>query len=425
MADMFSTVGRNAIPIRIIIGAMIIQTKLGLTDRETIDIISSTPRFQYFLGLDTFDPCYEFDFTLLCKYRQKIGIDTHKEMIDLLLTKHKVISKVETTKSNEGTISIDATCVPVNITYPTDLKLLNAVRIETEEIIDELTEEFKSEVKPRTYRKMARKDYLEYAKKKQMSREARFTGNRKQLQYIKRNLDTINNSDIYVLNEEQKEKLKIITKIYEQQYQMWESKTTTVEDRVVNLYQPHIRGIVRGKTGAKVEFGPKIAVSKINGFIYLDELSFSNFNESLTLEAIVEDYYFRFGVYPENVNADKIYQTKRNKEYCKSRGIRLSGKQLGSKKEVSKEEKEVILKDFKKRQEIEGVFGVAKVKYGLSKLLTRLPDSQKASIGMVFFVMNLMQLLRYVSFCSKIEVVIFSIIVNETCYVYDTGDVYY
>ena len=80
--DLFKESGRYALPIRVIIGALIIQTKLSLTDRDTVDTISRTPIYQYFLGLDDFDPEYSFDFTNLCKYRAKIGIDIAKEMID-------------------------------------------------------------------------------------------------------------------------------------------------------------------------------------------------------------------------------------------------------------------------------------------------------------------------------------------------------
>ena len=39
---------------------------------------------------------------------------------------------------NWGTLSIDASCTPADITYPTDLKLLNEARESTERIIDEI-----------------------------------------------------------------------------------------------------------------------------------------------------------------------------------------------------------------------------------------------------------------------------------------------
>ncbi len=46
---------------------------------------------------------------------------------------------------------MDATCAPADITYPTDLKLLNAAREKTEKIIDVLHQSRgKGHKKPRT-----------------------------------------------------------------------------------------------------------------------------------------------------------------------------------------------------------------------------------------------------------------------------------
>ncbi len=38
--------------------------------------------------------------------------------------------------TNNGKLIVDATCTPADITYPTDLKLLNEAREKTEEMID-------------------------------------------------------------------------------------------------------------------------------------------------------------------------------------------------------------------------------------------------------------------------------------------------
>ena len=61
---------------------------------------------------------------------------------------------------------LDATCVPSDISYPTDLGLLNQARKHTEKIIDLLYEQVKNKLdrKPRTYRKLARRNYLKVAK---------------------------------------------------------------------------------------------------------------------------------------------------------------------------------------------------------------------------------------------------------------------
>ncbi|CUR33340.1 transposase (fragment) [Planktothrix tepida PCC 9214] len=73
------------------------------------------------------------------------------------------------------------------MTDPTDLKILNQAREQTEKIIDSLykSRQDKSEKKPRTYRKKARKDYLEIAKQRRPSRQKRRKAVKKQLQYIK------------------------------------------------------------------------------------------------------------------------------------------------------------------------------------------------------------------------------------------------
>lgn len=81
--------------------------------------------------------------------------------------------------------------------------------------------------------------------------------------------------------------------------------------------------------------------------------------------------------------------------------------------------------DMKQRIEIEAVFGIGKTKYGLSNLMTKLPDTQKASIGLVFFVMNLMQILRKSSFSSNFEVAYFWVKKNKIEYIFEEKDIYF
>jgi len=424
LSELFSDSGRNAIPVRQIIGALIIQSDKSLSDRDTVETIMETPMLQYFLGLDDYIREPLFDFSLLCKYRQLIGIDISKEMIDTLLKHHKVMGqRQDPKKTHEGSLSIDATAIPVNITYPTDLKLMNQVREKTEAIIDECHKTSGEEIKPRTYRQEARTEYLKYAKAKRLSNNARRTSLRKQLQYIRRNIETIDSrieNGIFYLNEDQNAVYETCKTVYTQQYTMWETRTNRIDDRIVNLYQPHIRCIVRGKAGSPYEFGPKVAVSKVNGFVHIDEISFNNFNESLTLKAIVEKYKENHGVYPEVVRADKIYQTRDNKAFCRELHIRLSGKPLGRPKaNPDRSEEQLQKEDFIKRLEIEGVIGVAKTRYGLDKLMTRLPQSQKVSIGLVFFCMNLRQLLSFTRFFEALEMLVFAIDLNQTAFVFE------
>lgn len=47
--------------------------------------------------------------------------------------------------------------------------------------------------------------------------------------------------------------LKIVTEVYTQQKEMFDNHKHSVTNRIVNLNQPHIRPIVRGKANAKTE----------------------------------------------------------------------------------------------------------------------------------------------------------------------------
>jgi len=93
---------------------------------------------------------------------------------------------------NRGKLKIDATIADQKIKYPTDIGLLNRSREESERLIDIIYAQTEILVKPRTYRKRARKEYLALAmKKKKTKREIRSIIS-KQLRYLKRNMQTIN-----------------------------------------------------------------------------------------------------------------------------------------------------------------------------------------------------------------------------------------
>jgi hypothetical protein len=60
---------------------------------------------------------------------------------------------------------------------------------------------------------------------------------------------------------------------------MRRNKTYSVVDRIVSIHQPQVRPIVRGKEKSKVEFGSKINLSLVEGYAFLDHLSWDAYNE--------------------------------------------------------------------------------------------------------------------------------------------------
>ena len=301
------------------------------------------------------------------------------------------------TPKNRGKLILDATCAPGDISYPTDLNLLNQARKQTERIIDLLYEQIKGtlEKKPRTYREIARKDYLEVAKKRRVSQKDRRKAIKKQLQYIKRNLSyidqlIISGATLENLTNRQYKMLLVVAEIYRQQLWLYENKKQSIDDRIVSLTQPHIRPIVRGKAGKAVEFGAKLSASCFDGYVFLDHISWDNYNESGDLKAQVEAFKTYTGYYPESVHVDKIYRTRENRAWCKERGIIMSGPPLGRPpSNISKEKKKQDLESERIRNCIEGKFGQGKRRFSLNRIMTKLSHTSQTAIAITFLVMNL------------------------------------
>ena len=94
------------------------------------------------------------------------------------------------------------------------------------------------------------------------------------------------------------DRLAVIPTVYRQQKEMYDNHSHSCEDRIVSLEQPHVRPIQRGKRPYPTEFGQKLHLSVVDGYTYLEQTPWKNFNEGSDLEAAVEDYTRKFGCYP-------------------------------------------------------------------------------------------------------------------------------
>ena len=177
-AEQFSQgVGAPGKTLRMALGVLIIQEKMGLSDRETVEQIRENPYLQYFLGMSEFSDKAPFDPSSLVHFRKRISADLLAQVNESLLFQEQSErpSQEEENDSpdddeppmNQGQLVLDATCAPADIRYPTDLNLLNQAREVSEEILDVLYRSIQTKYqrKPRTYRRNARQDYLQVSKK--------------------------------------------------------------------------------------------------------------------------------------------------------------------------------------------------------------------------------------------------------------------
>ncbi len=391
--------GNVAKPLRLGLGACIIQSEYEFSDEEVTQMIQEHPYFQYFCGYKEYDDSKPpFDPSLMVYFRKRLTPEILGEINEMIISKAQP-PKTEERKENKGnnddnpgnggTMIIDATCAPSDIRYPQDTSLLNEARECAEKLIDTL--HTCGEPKPRTYRKEAYREYLKFARKRK--RPASFVRKaiKKQLGYLSRDLGYIDVmlADGKVLNERQSERLDTIRKIYEQQEFMYDNRTHSVDDRIVSLSRPFIRPIVRGKAGKPVEFGAKLDISVVDGFARLEVFSFDAYNEASNLKDIAERYLKRTGHYPSRILADKIYRNHDNLAYCKLHGIRLSGPALGRPKKDESRDKKQDYRDEGERVEVERRFSLAKRKCGLGLITTRLEDTIAHSVAISIVVLNL------------------------------------
>jgi hypothetical protein len=232
--------------------------------------------------------------------------------------------------------------------------------------------------KPRTYRRLARKKYLNVAKKKNKTRNEIRKAIGQQLRYLRRNLKSINGlldkapEMSFPLESRDQRIYWVIQHVYDQQAKMYKEHIHSIDNRIVNIYQ---------------------GVSIQNGYARINTLSWDAYNEGSDLKKQVDDYRRLNGYYPKVVITDKIYGNRENRQWLKDLGIRYSGKPLGrpSAKYQTPYRKRKLKEEQGMRNEVEGKFGQGKNGYNLSRIRARSARTSESWIAAIFFVMNLVK----------------------------------
>ena len=243
---------------RTALGSLIIQKKEGFSDAQLMTHLSENPYMQMFIGCESFKEEEPFDFSLLVHFRKRLGKNVMNE-VNEIITRPDILkdqddddndidsgnngsSDEEDTsdpeineskgnnKENKGKLILDASCIPVDIHYPTDIWLLNKARESLEEIIDILhMPHVGIRKKPRTYRKNAGKDYLKIEKKRRPKAKEIRKSIGKQLNYVRRDLKIVDelskDTSLGLLSKKQYRNLLVCAEFYRQQRFMHQNRT--------------------------------------------------------------------------------------------------------------------------------------------------------------------------------------------------------
>jgi hypothetical protein len=178
--------------------------------------------------------------------------------------------------------------------------------------------------------------------------------------------------------------LLTIEKVYEQQHQKaYGSADEKIKDRIVSLYKPYVRPIVRGKEVKPVEFGAKVNKLQVDGINFIEHLSFDAFNETTRYQQGIYLQRKLFGKCTHQ-SADAIYATNKNRKYASSQNIQTNFVPKGKQKEKHIQQAVQMRNILNKQRStvLEGSFGNEKNHYLLQKSRAR---TQTTDICWIFF----------------------------------------
>lgn len=238
--------------------------------------------------------------TTLLKFEEHLGEENILKIKDII----EKLSVDKQPPNSKGRHSSDTTVFESNITFPTDTKLMEKVRLF---LVNDVIKEYQKEVNQghRTYDRTARKDFLDFAKKRITSQKQVNKIKKIQLQYLKRNIsqtekvmrslkEKTDNNEIQLKGKDNqkafqklKVKLEIAKQIYSQQYALY--KGEKIKNRIVSFHRPNVRPIFRGKAKKRTEFGLKVQSSLMGKALIIGKISYDNFHDGKGTKEAVEE----------------------------------------------------------------------------------------------------------------------------------------
>jgi transposase, IS5 family len=325
---LYGTVGKPSIPIRTIVGLLLLKQMYNLGDETVVQRYLENPYWQHFCGEIYFQYRYPFDPSDFVHFRHRVG----KEGMEKIFKQSIDLFGDEVIRKEVKEVRVDTTVQEKNVTHPTDRKLY-------EKVIEHVKRMAKGEgIKlKRTYAR-------EISKLKYQLRFARKPKDFKRMIRLQKNLHRlavkIYNDLLGQLSQDKinlgLDKLTILYRVLTQQ--------RTDKNKVYSIHEPGVLCIAKGKEHKPYEFGNKssFAYTRKSGIIVGAMAIEGNAFDGHTLEpqlnqvkeltngkikkAIVDRGYKgkeSIGpievVFPNTKKKESYYKKKQRKERCRSR----------------------------------------------------------------------------------------------------------
>jgi hypothetical protein len=361
------------------IGLLILKHYTNLSDEMLIERINTDWCMQMFCGIMLRPNEVIKDSSLPSTWRGYIG-----RRLDINALQKELADYWKPWMNQTNISSEDATCYESRIEYPTDIKLLwqscNNIYVMYQQHRKKLKQRI-SRINYPKYKGL----FLSYqrSKKKSKRKEKKL---RKQLlgflyRLLKLSSELVKKYSIPLSGKQSKRVNTIIT-LYEQQHQKaYGDPAAPIKDRIVSLWKPYIRPIVRGKEVKPVEFGAKVNKLQVDGISFIQHFSYDAFNEGTQLEDTICLHKKLFGKCTHH-SADAIYATNKNRKYCTTKSIINNFVPKGKQKQEHIEQSKIMRAELNKNRGtvLEGSFGNEKNHYLVNKVNARNEYTEKCWI---------------------------------------------
>jgi hypothetical protein len=353
---------------------MFLKAYTGLSDRKLYEHLNGSIQYQLFCGI-FLGPDKLADFKIISRIRTELAYRLN------IRTAQEILAKAwKPYLENPNIILEDATCYESYIRYPTNIKLLW-------ECIDWMYGRMQKTCKhlkiptPRTKYLKQRDRYYKYSRKRRKNQKEKTVLTRSLLHLLnKLNHEQDRIEDTYrshlELPDQHYEMRRLIRKVFSQQQEMFTTGNYSIPDKIVSIFKPYLRPIIRGKEVKKVEFGAKTNMIQVDGINFIEHLSFDAFNEGTRLIESVRYSRSLFGRI-SHVSADDIYATNANRKWCTGQKIVTNFKRKG-RAGKHEDHRQIIAAELRKERatRMEGSFGTEKQHYSLDKIKARIMPNE-------------------------------------------------
>lgn len=366
-----------------------LKAREGYSDEKLLERLNTDWALQFFCGIRLKDNEWIKDKDVIWKARAFVA--SH---LDIFKAQEILISHWKPWMKGLHLGLCDASCYESYIKYPTDVKLLWDCIEWMHRCVKRLSREM-GQPRPRNKYQDNKKRQLSYARKRRKTHKEERRMRRLLLNLCEKLLLQLGQlleqwakqewPDETLFGEEDWQRYRIIGKIYMQQRFHYDNPGESVPDRIVSLYKPYLRPIVRGKENKRVEFGAKVHTWQVGGLNFLEHLSFKAFNESTRLRQGVAFHQKNFGKLAQ-LGGDDIYGTNANRRLCSKLGIsncfKPKGRRTHDKLLRQQEDQARKAIGTARATVLEGSYGNDKNHYGLRKVKAR---NELTEVTWIFF----------------------------------------